>query len=332
MEGVAENKKARGMTKIIITGGAGFLGSHLADYLLDRGDEVLVIDDLSTGSHENIDHLPDSYGRKFRFLCCSAGDYGAVRKSFEWCDQVYHLASAVGVRRIIDEPVDAVRNIVNTTDNVLSLCARYRKPVLITSTSEVYGKGCAIPFKESDDVMLGPTSSPRWSYAAAKMVDEFLALAYHREYGLPVRVVRLFNTVGLRQTGRYGMVLPTFVAQAKAGGPITVYGDGKQTRCFASVHDIAPGLIAVMESEEAAGQVVNLGSDEEISIADLATLVQDVVGRECRVSYQTYSQAYGVAFDDMQRRVPDLARARKLINWWPAIKTREIVEELARCA
>jgi len=317
------------MQKVLVTGGAGFIGSHLCKSLLDGGYGVICLDNLVTGNRKNIEGLTSD--PSFEFL-----ELDVIKPSEQLTnlsvDYIFHLASPAS-------PVDYQNHSEETllanslgTLNILELAKKTGVKVLITSTSEVYGKGCAIPFRENDDVVLGPTNSPRWSYAAAKMVDEFLALAYHREYGLPVRIVRLFNTVGPRQTGRYGMVLPTFVAQAKVGGPITIYGDGKQTRCFASVHDIVPGLIAIMESEEAAGQVVNLGSDEEIAIADLAALVQDVLGRACKVTHQSYSQAYGVAFDDMQRRVPDLTRARKLINWWPVWKTRAIVEELVRCA
>jgi len=314
--------------KVVCTGAAGFIGSHLCETLIANGDDVIGIDNLSTGDHRNITKLETHYRDKFNFLCCSAGAKLLVQSSFERCDCVYHLASSVGVRRIIERPVEAVRNICGTTDVVLKLCARYRKPVLITSTSEVYGKGNAVPFREDDDVVLGPTNSPRWSYAAAKMVDEFLALAYFRESGLPCRVVRLFNTVGPRQTGTYGMVVPNFVAQAKRGVPLTVYGDGSQTRCFTSVHDIVPGLVDIMACEASAGQVVNLGSDEEISILDLALHVIATTKSDSPIQYVTFADAYGVHFDDMARRKPDLSRARDLIGWKPKWTLAEILREL----
>lgn len=328
--------------KILVTGAAGFLGSHLCDALVARGDTVYGIDNLSTGKIGNIQHLIGTFpDNGFHFLHASV-----TAPNFDWlyerCDQVYHLASSVGVRRIIDRPVEAVRNIVNTTDAVLVLCNRYHKPVLITSTSEVYGHSTAIPFREDENCSLGPTSSPRWSYAAAKMVDEFLGLAYYRETGLPVRIVRLFNTVGPRQTGQYGMVVPTFVAQAQAGRTITVHGNGKQTRCFASVHDIVPGLMALMDCEKAAGKVVNLGTDEEVSINVLAELVQilvllatdpDTIGEDdpaFGIWHYSLIDAYGIAFDDMLRRVPDLTRARELIGWKPKWGLKAILVELIR--
>jgi len=316
--------------KILVTGAAGFIGSHLCDALVARGDIVYAIDDLSTGKIENIRHLIGTFpDNGFQFLHASV-----TAPNFDWmynrCDQVYHLASSVGVRRIIDRPVEAVRNIVNTTDAVLTLCNRYHKPLLIASTSEVYGHSTAVPFREDDDVVLGPSSSPRWAYAAAKMTDEFLGLAYHRETGLPVRIVRLFNTVGPRQTGQYGMVVPTFIQQAKAGDPITVYGSGEQTRCFASVHDIVPGLMALMECKNAAGKVVNLGTDQEITIRGLADMTAVAASRLCKIQYVSLQDAYGVAFDDMLRRVPDLTRARDLIGWQPKWGLKEILEELIR--
>ena len=317
--------------RAIVTGAAGFIGSHLCEALVARGDEVVGIDDLSTGRVENIHGI--GYHPRFSFIQGNAGDWDLMGRWTETHDCVYHLASSVGVKRIIDRPVEAVRNIVGVTDTVLALCSQYHKPVLVTSTSEVYGKGNGVPFREDDDVVLGPTSSPRWAYAAAKMTDEFLALAYYRETELPIRIVRLFNTVGPRQTGQYGMVIPRFIEQAKAGEPLTVYGNGEQTRCFASVHDIVPGLIALMDCEAAAGRVVNLGTDEEISIDRLADWVTVAVHGEnapITVHYMSHEQAYGIAFDDMQRRIPDLTRARELIGWAPKWGLRDILEELCR--
>jgi UDP-glucose 4-epimerase len=297
----------------LVTGGAGFIGSHLTEALLARGCRVTIIDDLSTGRWENIAHLEQN--PLVRVIIAAADDRDLADKEVPQHEFVYHLASAVGVRLIIDQPVKTVETIVNTTAVILKACARYRRPVLITSTSEVYGKSTEIPFREDASVVMGPTEKRRWAYACAKALDEFLGLAHYHETSLPVYTVRLFNTVGPRQTGQYGMVLPTFVGQALSGKPLTVFGDGKQRRCFCSVHDVVEGLLRLPLVREAAGKVVNLGSQEEISIEDLARRVIALAGSGSTIEYVPYERAYGAGFDDMCRRVPDLQRARRLIGW-----------------
>lgn len=333
--------------RVLITGGAGFIGSHLADALLERGHYVTIIDDLSTGRFENIAHLTDH--PRFRFAIESITNEVVLDRLASECNLIFHLAAAVGVQLIVEQPVHTIRTNIMGTEAVLNTALRYRAKVLIASTSEVYGKGNRIPFSEEDDVVLGPTSRSRWSYAASKMVDEFLALAYHRERGLPVVIFRLFNTVGPRQTGRYGMVIPRFIQQAISGEPLTVYGDGLQSRCFLHVSDAVSAILALSESPEAIGKVFNIGSVEEITILDLARTVLNLNNRrqterdktksqarqristaksDPRILFVPYEQAYAHGFDDMRRRLPDISRIRKLTNWQPTYTLTDILEDI----
>jgi len=312
--------------RYLVTGGAGFIGSHLCEQLLSSGEHVLVLDDLSTGRYENIAHL-DSGGR-FRFILGNINDAEIVAECLRQCDGVFHLASAVGVRLIIDQPVRTIETIVDGTDVILRACARYRKPVLLTSTSEVYGKNEKVPFGEEDDRVMGPTSRRRWSYACAKALDEFLALAHWYEYRLPVVIVRLFNTVGPRQTGQYGMVVPRFVQQGLEGKPITVYGDGKQTRCFAHVRDVVETLPKLLNLPAAYGQIYNLGNDEEISILELAQRVRKITGEKSEIEFVPYEKAYVEGFEDMRRRVPDLTRIAKAIGYRPTRGLEDILSDV----
>lgn len=309
--------------RVLVTGGAGFIGSHLTEELVARGDQVTIVDDLSTGRWENISHLEGS--DDFRAIIASASDERLLEQEISRHDVVYHLASAVGVRLIIEQPVSTVENIFRSTDIVFGLCARYRRPVLLTSTSEVYGKSTQFPFREDDDVVMGATEKRRWAYACAKALDEFLALAHYFETSLPTFIVRLFNTVGPRQVSQYGMVLPRFVASALNGEPLTVYGDGMQQRCFCSVRDVVQGLIALPEARDAPGMVVNLGSQEEVSILELAKRVIELCDSPSEIKYIPYEEAYGPKFDDMRRRVPDLSRARRLIGWNPVDRLDDII-------
>ena len=301
--------------KYLLTGGAGFIGSHLADRLLAEGHGVLVLDDLSTGRYENIAHLEGRPG--FEFRMAGVTDTAVVERCVLECQAVFHLASAVGVRLVVDEPVRTIETIVGGTDVVLKACARYRRPALLTSTSEVYGKGVSVPFAEGDDCVMGPTTTRRWAYACAKMLDEFLALAYWHQARLPVVVVRLFNTVGPRQTGRYGMVIPRFVAQALAGEPITVYGDGGQSRCFAHVADVVGALAKLPGHPGAIGQVINIGNDEEVTILSLAERVRILTDSRSPIRMVPYGEAYTAGFEDMTRRVPALDKVRGLIGFRP---------------
>lgn len=313
--------------KVLLTGGAGFIGSHLAEVFLNQGSAVTVIDNLSTGKWSNIAHLESKPG--FRVIISSAADVELMEREIAQHDVVYHLASAVGVKLIMERPVEIVQTIFHTTDVVLRLCSKYRRPVLITSTSEVYGKSDAIPFREDDDIVMGATEKRRWAYACAKAVDEFMALAHFYETSLPVYIVRLFNTVGPRQTGQYGMVLPRFVRQALSGQPITVYDDGMQSRCFCSVHDVVEGLAKLSQTVKAQGQVVNLGTQEETTILNLAERVKELCESDSDIKYIPFSDAYGPGFDDMRRRVPDLTRARNLIGWQPRFKLDEIILQVS---
>ncbi len=313
--------------KILITGGAGFIGSHLTEELLGRDMAVTVIDNLSTGSWGNLDHL--SHNKRLRVIVASADDLRLLEKEVPRHDFVYHLASAVGVKLIIDQPVRTVQNIVETTEAVMSTCSKYRRPVLLTSTSEVYGKSEAIPFREDSDIVMGATSKRRWAYACAKALDEFLVLAHSYETNLPVFIVRLFNTVGPRQTGRYGMVLPNLVEQALSGKPMSVYGSGRQSRCFCSVHDVVNALTRFLESPGAAGKVVNIGTEEEITILGLAEKIKHLTGSRSEIQFIPYERAYGPGFDDMMRRVPDLTRANELLGWAPKRRLNDIITEIA---
>lgn len=312
--------------RYLITGGAGFIGGHLAERLLEAGRRVLVLDDLSTGRYENV---ADLEGRgEFELRVASVTDPEAVERCVIDCDAVFHLASAVGVKLVVDEPVKTIETIVNGTDVVLRACARYRRPVLLTSSSEVYGKTARVPFSEGDDCVVGPTTTRRWAYACAKMLDEFLALAHWHQARLPVVVARLFNTVGPRQTGRYGMVIPRFVAQAIAGEPITVYGDGTQTRCFAHVQDVVAALVGLMERSSARGEVFNVGNDEEIAILKLAERVRTLAGSNSPIRLIPYHEAYTAGFEDMVRRVPDLSKIRRLIDYRPTRSLDQILADV----
>jgi UDP-glucose 4-epimerase len=311
----------------LITGGAGFIGSHLAERLLQRGDSVYVLDDLSTGSIRNIEHLRAH--RRFHYQIDSATNRSLVAEMVDRVDAVYHLAAAVGVRLVVENPVRTLETNLRTTEVVLEMANKKQKPVLLASTSEVYGKSEKIPFSEDDHLAIGASSLVRWGYACSKLMDEFLARAYWQEYRLPVVIVRYFNTVGPRQTGRYGMVLPNFVRQALANQPLTVYGDGRQTRCFAHVDDIVRGSIALMDSGEAArGEIVNLGNAHEVSIAELAQRVIEQVGSDSTIVYVPYDQAYAPGFEDMRRRVPDLAKAKRLIGYEPTLDLDGIIDSV----
>ena len=311
----------------LITGGAGFIGSHLAEHLLEQGEEVVVLDDLSTGRFGNIARLT---GRK-GFICYvgKVEDATLLEKAMDGVDRVYHLAAAVGVMLIVEDPVRTIETNVNATQIVLNMAVKYGKQVLLTSTSEVYGKSAKTPFAEDDDVVYGPTSHPRWSYAVSKSVDEFLLLACHRQKGLRGVVVRLFNTVGPRQTGQYGMVIPRMVKQAASGQPITVYGSGEQTRCFAHVSDVVPAMRELMNCEKADGLVVNLGSEEEVSINELAERVCRIVNPNAEIVRISYEKAYGPDFEDMGTRRPSLKLARELVGYKAERKLDQIIADVA---
>jgi UDP-glucose 4-epimerase len=311
----------------VITGGAGFIGSHLAETLIEAGDDVVVIDDLSTGRRDNLDTVVDS--EFFRFVHGSVLDEHAVDDVLVGADRVFHLAAAVGVRRIVDHPLESLRVNLRGTENVLEAARRAGASVLLASTSEVYGKNTADALDEDADRILGSALVARWTYAAAKGIDEAFGYAYWREFGVPVAIVRLFNTVGPRQTGRYGMVVPSLVGQALRGEPLTVYGDGLQTRCFSSVHDIVPALVAIAEHPEAAGLAVNLGGAHEISILDLARLIVDLLGSTSTIVLVPYAEAYGQGYEDMRRRVPDNSLARSLVGFRPGTTIEQIVAGVA---
>jgi UDP-glucose 4-epimerase len=299
--------------RVLITGGAGFIGSHLADAYLQRGDEVLVIDDLSTGTIDNIQHLKSN--PKFHYTIDSVHNQPVTAELVDQCDVVFHLAAAVGVKLIVESPVRTIETNVRGTEVVLALANKKQKRVLVASTSEVYGLSVDVPFKEDGNLVMGATTKGRWSYACSKAIDEFLALAYWREKKLPTTIVRLFNTVGPRQTGRYGMVIPTFVKQALAGRPITVYGDGKQTRCFGYVGDVVGALIKLMDTTDSIGQVFNIGSTEEISILQLAEKVKELTQSTSEIVYVPYDDAYEEGFEDMPRRVPDTTKINQLVGF-----------------
>ena len=301
--------------RVLITGGAGFIGSHLSDAYLKRGDEVFIIDDLSTGSFENIRHLKDH--PRFHYTIESVANQPVTAELVDQCDVIVHLAAAVGVKLIVESPVRTIETNVHGTEVVLSLANKKKKKVLIASTSEVYGLSTQVPFKEDGNLVMGATTKGRWSYACSKAIDEFLALAYWREKKLPTVVVRLFNTVGPRQTGQYGMVIPTFVKQALAGRPITVYGDGKQSRCFGYVGDVVGALMKLMDDEDAVGQVFNIGSNQEIAIIDLAKKVKALTKSDSEIVLVPYDEAYEEGFEDMPRRVPDISKIKKQVGFKP---------------
>ncbi len=320
--------------RALITGGAGFIGSHLVEALLAGGDTAAVIDDLSTGRPEHIAHLAQD--PRFHFVQDSITNEAVMDRLVSECDVVFHLAAAVGVELIVHDPVHVMETNILGTVAVLKVAARHHKKVIIASTSEVYGKSERIPFREDDDCVMGPTTRSRWSYAASKAVDELLGLAYHRQMGLPVVIARLFNTVGPRQMGRYGMVVPRFVQQALSGEPLTVYGDGRQSRCFCHVEDIVRALIALVESEEAVGEVFNVGSEEEITILELAervlSLVEALGGLPAagppsqRVRFVSYDDAYEAGFEDMRRRVPDISKISAYVGWAPRKSLEETLQ------
>jgi len=309
--------------KILITGGAGFIGSHLAERLLERGDEVHVIDDLSTGSIDNIEHIKDH--ANFRYHIDTIRNQALTAELVDRSDIIYHLAAAVGVRLIVESPVNTIGTNIRGTDVVLALAAKKRKRVLITSTSEVYGKRDRVPFREDDDLVIGATTKGRWSYACSKAIDEFLAIAYWKERRVPTVIARLFNTVGPRQTGRYGMVIPNFVQQALAEKEITVFGDGSQRRCFTHVSDVADALIKIAEHPQAVGEVYNIGSDQEITILDLARRIRELADSQSTIRFVPYSQAYEEGFEDMMRRVPDTTKVRELIGYSPRVDLDGII-------
>ena len=313
--------------KTLITGGAGFLGSHLSEALLARGDEVFVLDNLSTGSIDNIEHLKPL--ERFHYVIDSVINEPLAAELIDRVDVVFHLAAAVGVRLIVESPVNTIETNVHGTEMVLKLANKKKKKVMIASTSEVYGKSTEVPFHEDADLVMGATSKGRWSYACSKAIDEFLALAYWKEKHLPVFVCRLFNTVGPRQTGRYGMVIPNFVRQAQLGQPITVFGDGTQTRCFTYVGDVVGQLIALAESPGAVGQVFNIGNDrDEISMLELAKRVLERSGSKSEIVLVPYAKAYEEGFEDMPRRVPDLRKLRALTGYEPKVQLDEILDRV----
>lgn len=313
--------------KILITGGAGFVGSHLADKLIEQGHEITVIDDLSTGRYSNVEHLEGH--ERFRLIIDTVLNQPLMEELIRETDRVYHMASAVGVRLIMEQPVKTIETIFHGTDVILKFCSRYRKRVLIPSTSEVYGKGASVPFREEDDLLTGATDKHRWAYACAKTLDEFLALAHWKETRLPVVVVRLFNTVGPRQTGQYGMVVPRFVHAALKNEQITVHGDGSQSRCFGHVHDIVEGLVKVLDEPSCFGQVINLGNSEETSIKALAEKAIELTGSTSDIKYVSYDEAYGEGFEDMQRRVPSLEKAKRMIGYQPTRSLADIINDVA---
>jgi UDP-glucose 4-epimerase len=313
--------------KALITGGAGFVGSHLAEALLARGEEVFVLDNLSTGSIDNIEHL--KWDHRFHYTIDSIMNEPVTAELVDRVDVVFHLAAAVGVRLIVESPVNTIETNVHGTEMVLKLANKKKKKVVVASTSEVYGKGVQVPFREDADLVLGPTNKGRWSYACSKAIDEFLALAYHKEKRLPVVLVRLFNTVGPRQTGRYGMVIPNFVKQALLGRPLTVFGDGSQSRCFTYVSDVVGQLVALAQEPRALGEVFNVGNDrEEITVLELARRVKARAGSKSEVVLIPYDQAYEAGFEDMQRRVPDLGKLRSLTGYEPKVHLDEILDQV----
>lgn len=309
--------------RALLTGGAGFVGSHLSEALLDLGDQVQVLDDLSTGSIDNIQHLKGREG--FEYIIDSVMNERLTAELIDRADVVFHLAAAVGVKLIVDEPVRTIETNVHGTEVVLKHASKKGKLVVVFSTSEVYGKSMAIPFSEDADLVIGPTSKHRWAYACSKAIDEFLALAYWKERQLPVIVARLFNTVGPRQTGQYGMVIPNFVRQALSGAPITVFGDGQQRRAFGYVGDVVGALIKLVHEPQAVGKVFNIGNTEEISILELARRIKELTGSKSDIVLIPYDEAYEEGFEDMPRRVPDLTRISSLVGYAPTVNLDEIL-------
>ena len=314
--------------KILISGGAGFIGSHLAEKLLKDNKEVFVVDNLSTGRLENIEHLKNN--KDFHFIEGSVLDEGLMKELIGKVEQIYHLAAAVGVKKILEEPLDCLLTNIKGTEIVLKEAEKRKVKVLITSSSEVYGKGDKVPFKEEDDRIYGSVYNNRWIYAFSKGVDEFLGLAYFKEKNLPVVIVRFFNVIGPRQVGRYGMVVPTFIKQGLKGEPITVYGDGEQTRSFADIEDIINALVRLMAVKEAEGQVINLGADREISINNLAKKVKELTNSSSKITHIPYNQAYPDGFEDLRRRVPDISNARRMIGYEPKFSLEETIKKIIK--
>jgi UDP-glucose 4-epimerase len=312
--------------RVLITGGAGFVGSHLSEALLERGDDVFILDNLSTGSIDNVVHLKTN--PRFHYTIDTVANEPVLAELIDRCDIVVHLAAAVGVKLIVEQPVHTIETNVHGTEVVLKHANKKKKLVLIASTSEVYGKSADVPFREDADLVLGPTSKHRWAYACSKMIDEFLALAYWKERKLPVIVVRLFNTVGPRQTGQYGMVIPNFVRQALAGQPITVFGDGTQSRSFTYVGDVVKAMVALIDEPRAVGQVFNIGNGHEISIGDLAARVKQMTGSSSEIVTVPYEKAYEAGFEDMPRRVPDISRIKSLVGYAPTVELDETLRRV----
>jgi UDP-glucose 4-epimerase len=312
--------------RVLITGGAGFVGSHLSEALLDRGDEVFILDNLSTGSIENVVHLKGN--PRFHYTIDTVSNEPVLAELIDRCDIVVHLAAAVGVKLIVEQPVHTIETNVHGTEVVLKHANKKKRLVLIASTSEVYGKSADVPFREDADLVLGPTVKHRWAYACSKMIDEFLALAYWKERKLPVIVVRLFNTVGPRQTGQYGMVIPNFVRQALAGQPITVFGDGTQSRSFTYVGDVVKAMVALIDEPRAIGQVFNIGNGKEISIRELAEKVKKLTGSTSEIVTVPYEKAYEAGFEDMPRRVPDIQRIQALVGYTPTVELDETLRRV----
>jgi UDP-glucose 4-epimerase len=311
---------------VLITGGAGFVGSHLSEYLLRHGHQVTVIDNLSTGRFANIEGIANH--RNFRYAIEDIRNIHVIDRLVSECDVIVHLAAMVGVEKIINEPINTIEVNIGGTETLLKTARRYRRKILVASTSEVYGKGVSFPFREDDDSLLGPTSKNRWSYAASKMVDEFLALAYHQETGLPVVLFRLFNTVGPRQSGQYGMVLPRFVQAALLNRPIQVYGDGQQQRCFGNVSDVVDAIYRLMQTEAAVGELFNIGSSEEISIRALAERVRDHADSASEIVMIPYDQAYAPGFEDFRRRVPSIEKIERFTGWRPTTSLDDTIKQV----
>ncbi|HWC75347.1 MAG TPA: GDP-mannose 4,6-dehydratase, partial [Gemmatimonadales bacterium] len=318
--------RAGGGVQYLITGGAGFIGSHLAEALLGREDEVIVLDDLSTGSMQNIRHLKGRPG--FTYVIEAVQNAPVLAELVDCADRIFHLAAAVGVRLVVESPVRAIETNVKTTEMVLAAASKKKKKVFVASTSEVYGKGADVPFREEGDLVLGATSRGRWSYACSKAIDEFLAIAYWRERRCPTVIGRCFNTVGPRQTGHYGMVVPRFVQQALRDEPLTVHGDGRQTRCFTDVHDAVRAMIGLMDSDSTVGEVYNLGSIVETPICELAERIKELAHSSSPVTFIPYRDAYGDDFEDMPRRVPSLEKIQAAIGWQPTIGLDETLQSV----
>ena len=314
------------MKTILITGGAGFIGSHLAEHLLARGDRVIVLDDLSTGSRDNLTRLHDN--GYLDVVIGSVTDEAVVDRLVDKSDGVYHLAAAVGVDLIVKQPTKVIEVNIQGTEAVLRACKHHGVPVFLASTSEIYGKSKCIPFREDADLVLGPTFKSRWSYACSKAIDEFMAFAYAKAHAVPIVIGRFFNTAGPRQTGQYGMVIPRFVSQALAGQPITVYGSGRQSRCFSHVLDIVPAVVALLETPQAMGEVVNLGATEPVTIRRLAELVKDTTNSSSEIVSVPFEDAYADGFEDIQARIPDISKAQQLINFTPERNLQNILRSV----